>query len=100
MEMQHLHHFIVTARLGSVGTAAAELNLSQPGVSRSIRTLEDLLGLPLFTREARGVTLTAFGQHLLPPATGLWNARALHQHAQMANKANRSATLQPRPHTT
>src|SRR3546814_442702 len=76
MEMQHLHHFIVTARLGSVGKAAAELNLSQSGVSRSIRTLEDLLGLPLFKREARGVTLTEFGQQLLPRAQGIWNARA------------------------
>src|SRR3546814_11342183 len=76
MEMQHLHHFIVTARLGSVGKAAAELNLSQSGVSRSIRTLEDLLGLPLFKREARGVPLTAFAQQLLPRAQGIWNARA------------------------
>lgn len=76
MEMQHLHHFLVTARLGSVGKAAAELNLSQSGVSRSIRTLEDLLGLPLFKRVAKGVSLTEYGEKFLPRAQGIWNARA------------------------
>lgn len=76
MEMQHLHHFLVTARLGSVGKAAAELNLSQSGVSRSIRTLEDLLGLPLFKRVAKGVSLTEYGEKFLPRAQSIWNARA------------------------
>lgn len=76
MEMQHLHHFLVTARLGSVGKAASELNLSQSGVSRSIRTLEDLLGLPLFKRVAKGVTLTEYGEKFLPRAQSIWNARA------------------------
>ena len=76
MEMQHLQHFLVTARLGSVGKAAAELNLSQSGVSRSIRTLEDLLGLPLFKRVAKGVRLTEYGEKFLPRAQGIWNARA------------------------
>src|SRR3546814_19362478 len=89
MEMQHLHHFIVTARLGSVGKAAAELNLSQSGVSRSIRTLQDLLGLPLFTREARGVTLTEFGQQLLPRAQGIWNARERTLNEMMAYMARK-----------
>lgn len=94
MEMQHLHHFIVTARLGSVGKAAAELNLSQSGVSRSIRTLEDLLGLPLFKREARGVALTEFGQQLLPRAQGIWNARARTLNEMMAYKAMKSGHVE------
>ncbi|MDV3456109.1 LysR family transcriptional regulator [Sphingomonas sp. HF-S4] len=90
MEMQHLHHFIVTAQLGSVGKAADELNLTQSGVSRSIRTLEDLLGLPLFKREARGVSLTEFGRQLLPRAQSIWNARARTLNEMLAYKAMKS----------
>jgi len=94
MEMQHLHHFIVTARLGSVGKAAEELNLTQSGISRSIRTLEDYLGLPLFKREARGVTLTEFGRQLLPRAQGIWNARARTLNEMMAYKSLKSGHVE------
>jgi len=94
MEMQHLHHFIVTARLGSVGKAADELNLTQSGISRSIRTLEDYLGLPLFKREARGVTLTEFGRQLLPRAQGIWNARARTLNEMMAYKSLKSGHVE------
>ena len=94
MEMQHLHHFIVTARLGSVGRAAEELNLTQSGISRSIRTLEDYLGLPLFKREAKGVTLTEFGEQLLPRAQGIWNARARTLNEMMAYKSLKSGHVE------
>lgn len=94
MEMQHLHHFIVTAQLGSVGKAAEELNLTQSGVSRSIRTLEDLLGLQLFKRDARGVTLTEFGQQLLPRAQGIWNARARTLNEMLAYKALKRGSVE------
>lgn len=94
MEMQHLHHFIVTARHGSVGRAAEELNLTQSGISRSIRTLEDYLGLPLFKREAKGVTLTEFGKQLLPRAQGIWNARARTLNEMMAYKSLKSGHVE------
>lgn len=64
MEMQQLQHFLAIARLSSVGRAADELNISQSGLSRSLRSLENALGLPLFEREPRGVRLTEFGENL------------------------------------
>lgn len=73
MEMQQLHHFLAVARLGSIGRAAEELNLSQSGLSRSIRALEDVLGLPLFEREARGVRLTDYGESLVTRAEIICN---------------------------
>jgi len=73
MEMQQLHHFLAVARLGSIGRAAEELNLSQPGLSRSIRALETTLGLPLFEREARGVRLTDYGESLVTRAEIICN---------------------------
>jgi DNA-binding transcriptional LysR family regulator len=77
-----------------VGRAAEELNLSQSGISRSIRTLENLLGLPLFKREAKGVVLTEFGQQLLPRAQGIWNARARTLNEMMAYKSLKSGHVE------
>ncbi|MDE1149949.1 MAG: LysR family transcriptional regulator [Azospirillaceae bacterium] len=76
MEMQQLQHFLATARYGSVGRAAEALNLTQSGVSRSIRALERALGLPLFEREARGVTLTSYGESLAARARIICNEHA------------------------
>lgn len=73
MEIQQLRHFLAVARHGSMGQAAEVLNLSQPGLSRSIRALEDMLGLALFERKARGVALTDHGRLLLTRAEVIVN---------------------------
>ncbi len=57
------------ARHGSMNRAAVELNTVQSNVTARLRTLEDQIGIPLFDRHSRGVTLTAAGQRLLPYAT-------------------------------
>lgn len=53
--------FEAAARHQSFTTAAAELNLTQSAVSRQIRSLEELLGADLFTRERQTVRLTDAG---------------------------------------
>ncbi|HWU03768.1 MAG TPA: LysR family transcriptional regulator [Novosphingobium sp.] len=73
MEIQQLRHFLAVVRHGSIGQAAEMLNLSQPGLSRSIRALEEMLGLALFERKARGVTLTEHGRQLLTRAEVIVN---------------------------
>lgn len=73
MEIQQLRHFLAVARYGSIGQASEVLNLSQPGLSRSIRALEDVLGLAVFERQARGVTLTDHGKQLLRRAEVIVN---------------------------
>ena len=87
MEMQQLQHFLAVARLRSIGRAAEELNLSQPGLSRSIRALEKILGLPLFEREARGVRLTDFGESLVTRAQIICNE---HERAMVEARAIRA----------
>jgi DNA-binding transcriptional LysR family regulator len=53
--------FEAAARSGSCGAAAREFNLTQPSVSRNIAGLEADIGVALFTRSPRGLTLTAEG---------------------------------------
>jgi len=62
MNYQHLLYFRTVAVLGSVTAAAQKLRLTPPTLSAQIRTLEDVLGVSLFDRSARGMTLTDAGQ--------------------------------------
>lgn len=72
-----LRYVVAAADAGSVSEAAVRLNVSQPSISGAIAQLEGELGLKVFVRHhARGVTLTAAGQHVVI------QARALLNHAQ------------------
>ncbi|MFO0725939.1 MAG: LysR family transcriptional regulator [Myxococcota bacterium] len=68
MELHHLQTFLTVAREGTITRASELLHLSQPAVSAHIKALEELLGIALFERTARGMSLTAGGQRLLPKA--------------------------------
>lgn len=57
-----LHAYVVAARQGSFSKAADELHVTPAAVSQQIRTLEDLLGVQLFHRLHRGLTLTEAGE--------------------------------------
>lgn len=56
-----LFAFEATARLGSFGRAAAEMNVTQPSISYQIKNLEKHLGSRLFERQSRSITLTEDG---------------------------------------
>lgn len=62
MEINDLLWFKRVAERASVRRAAAELGVSQPALSKSIRRLETSFGLKLFERSARGVLLTDAGR--------------------------------------
>src|SRR5882757_4734423 len=68
MEIHQLKTFIVVAREGSITRASERLHLSQPAVSAQIKAMEDTLGLTLFERTPRGMSLTGDGQRLLVKA--------------------------------
>ena len=75
MEMQQLRHFLAAVRHGNFAKAADDVNITQSGLSRSIKTLEDVLGLPVLVRNARGVEATKFGAALVPHAKAILNER-------------------------
>lgn len=56
--------FEACARHSSFKLAAAELNVTPGAVSRQIKAVEEDIGVPLFARKARGVTLTSQGEEL------------------------------------
>ncbi|NIZ09388.1 LysR family transcriptional regulator [Pseudooceanicola sp. HF7] len=65
MELRQLRHFVTIVRFSSFSLAAEKLNLTQPALSKSIRTLEQSLGLKLLDRGPNGVRLTVFGESLM-----------------------------------
>ena len=65
METEYIAEFIKIAQLKSFSLAAEELMISQSSLSKHIKTLETTLGVQLFDRTTRSVTLTSFGQKIL-----------------------------------
>lgn len=64
----NLAYFLEVARTGSVTEAAGALNVAPSAISRQVAKLESGIGVPLFARHPRGMTLTEAGSRLLAHA--------------------------------
>jgi DNA-binding transcriptional LysR family regulator len=64
----NLAYFLEVARTGSVTEAAHALNVAPSAISRQVAKLESGIGVPLFARHPRGMTLTDAGSRLLAHA--------------------------------
>lgn len=62
MTFLHIRYFCMVAECQSISRAAKALIVSQPALSKMIRSLEDELGVSLFLREGRKMMLTADGR--------------------------------------
>ncbi len=71
MEIRNLNAFLKVASLKNFTQAAKELGYAQSNISAQIAQLEQELGVPLFNRIGRKVSLTQFGEELLPYAEDL-----------------------------
>ena len=65
VELRQIRHAVAVARHGSFARAAAELQLSQSALSRSVQALELQIGTPIFLRSANGVLTTDVGRLFL-----------------------------------
>ena len=70
-DVAELRAFCIAADLGSIGRAAINLGISQPALSKRLRTLEAVAGVELLERSRTGVTLTDAGRALYPEARKL-----------------------------
>jgi LysR family transcriptional regulator, carnitine catabolism transcriptional activator len=68
MDLRQLRAVVAIVDHGGFTRAAAALHVAQPSLSQTVRTLETELGVELFHRTGRRVTLTAAGEALLEPA--------------------------------
>lgn len=66
MEMSQIRYVLAVARHLNFTRAALDCNVSQPALTKGVRTLEDELGAPVFHREGRRVLLSEFGRSMLP----------------------------------
>jgi DNA-binding transcriptional LysR family regulator len=64
IQSRKITHFLAVAEHLNFTVAATQLNISQPALSRSIKQLEEGLGVPLLERLPTGVVLTRYGEIL------------------------------------
>ncbi|MXW06343.1 MAG: LysR family transcriptional regulator [Gemmatimonadetes bacterium] len=65
MNLYYLQYFLAVARRESFSRAARDMHVTQPTVSNGVRELEDMLGVKLFNRGSRHVSLTMEGRALV-----------------------------------
>jgi DNA-binding transcriptional LysR family regulator len=85
MELRQLRHFVVVAEEGNISRAAKRIFLTQPALSRQIKSLECEIGQCLLERQAHSIRLTAVGEALVR------EARELLEHAELVLERVRAA---------
>lgn len=85
MKLNQLQHLMAIVEQGSLRAAARRLDLPQPALTRSIRSLEKELGVELFARQTTGMSLTAEGRRFQVRASAIVNeARRAKEEIQQA----------------
>jgi DNA-binding transcriptional LysR family regulator len=73
LKLRDLHTLEVVAQSGSMAKAASKLAITQSAISKAVAEMEDLLGVPLLDRTARGVQPTTYGAVLLTRGQGMFD---------------------------
>lgn len=87
LEFRHINYFLAVAEHLHFRKAAEMLHISQPGLSRQIKEMEEHLDLKLFDRHNRKVTLTASGEYLKKDLTSaIKHIDGIFSHAKLLQK--------------
>lgn len=71
MNILHMKYAVEVAKFGSINKASKVLMIAQPNLSRSIKELEADLGIVIFDRSTKGMTLTLEGREFINHATSI-----------------------------
>ena len=89
MTFQQLKYFIETVNCGSISKAAESLYIAQPSLSNAMKDLEAEVGVELFTRTPKGITLTADGVEFLGYARQVVEQASLLEQRFLSKKPSR-----------
>ena len=93
-ELYLLEQFDAVARWGTLSRAAEELHISQPALTRSMKKIEADMGLPLFHRDKRKLTLNAAGKVVADYARRIMDLeREMVERAAWTDRMERTLTL-------
>ena len=73
MNLLHLKYAVEVAKTKSINKAAENLYMNQPNLSRAIKELEESLGVEIFKRTTKGITITLEGEEFLSYAEKILN---------------------------
>ncbi len=90
---RQLQYFVAVAEQGSVTRAAQNLSISQSSVTEAIKELEGDLGVELFERHPRGLSITYNGHQFLRHATKILATVSDARHVFAETKSNTGGTL-------
>ncbi|MFD4254456.1 LysR family transcriptional regulator [Amycolatopsis thermoflava] len=98
VETREMAYFVAVAEELHFGRAAVRLSIAQPALSKAIRRVEERLGVQLFVRSSRRVSLTAAGEALLYHGRHALNAMSVAvQQARQAGDADAHLRLVIKP---
>ena len=102
IKLHHLRDFVAIAETGGLRAASRQTQHAQPALTRSLGELERELGVSLFERHARGMTLTAMGRAFAQRASAILNevrrAREEVEQLQGGTRGSVAAALSIAPH--
>lgn len=73
MNFAHLKYVVEIANTNSISKAAENLYMNQPNLSRAIKSLENELGIVIFTRSSKGIKITPEGEEFIQYARKIIN---------------------------
>ncbi|VAW51385.1 Transcriptional regulator, LysR family [hydrothermal vent metagenome] len=93
MNWDGLRYFLAAAEAGSLSAAAKALNSNQPTIGRHIDTLETTLGVKLFQRSVKGISLTEEGQAVFEQAKKIQQSVVKIQRVVQGGEEHASGTV-------
>lgn len=89
MRIQQLHYIVKIVETGSMNEAAKQLFITQPSLSNAVRDLEREMGIEIFIRNPKGITLTKDGVEFLSYARQILEQTALLEERYKSQNTNR-----------